>query len=112
MSVPREDSVYLKHIRDAIGRIESYLDGVSEPSFLETPIIQDAVIRQIQIIGEAAKRISPMLREMTPKASVAPLVADNHVAVATSPAADSDARHTPIDSYRLARTRTFASARS
>lgn len=52
MSAPRDDSVYLQHIRDAISRIESYLEGVSERKFLKTPLIQDAVIRQIQVIGE------------------------------------------------------------
>lgn len=62
MNAPREDSVYLAHIRDAISRIESYLDGVTEERFLETPLLQDGVIRQIQIIGEAAKRLSSDVR--------------------------------------------------
>jgi len=58
MSKPRDDSVYLGHIRDAIARIESYLQGVSEAEFLDTPMVQDAVMHQIQIIGEAASRVS------------------------------------------------------
>jgi uncharacterized protein with HEPN domain len=66
MSAPRDDSVYLDHVRDAISRIESYIEGVSELEFLEAPLIQDAVIRQIQIIGEAAKRLSHDLRNRTP----------------------------------------------
>jgi uncharacterized protein with HEPN domain len=65
MSAPRDDTVYLKHIRDAGQRIESYLDGVSEDEFLEAPLIQDAVIRQIQVIGEAAKRLSAAFRGST-----------------------------------------------
>ena len=48
MSAPRDDSVYLGHIRDAIARIESYLQGVSEADFLSTPMVQDAVMHQIQ----------------------------------------------------------------
>jgi len=65
MSAPRDDTVYLKHIRDAGQRIESYLDGVSEDEFLEAPLIQDAVIRQIQVIGEAAKRLAAAFRGST-----------------------------------------------
>ena len=65
MSAPRDDTVYVKHIRDAGQRIESYLDGVREDEFLEMPLIQDAVIRQIQVIGEAAKRLSAEFRETT-----------------------------------------------
>lgn len=66
MSAPRDDTVFVRHIRDAIARIESYLDGVTEEAFLRTPIVQDAVIRQIQIIGEAAKRLSNSFRDSTP----------------------------------------------
>lgn len=65
MSAPRDDAVYLRHIRDAGQRIQSYVDGVSEDEFLEAPLIQDAVIRQIQVIGEAAKRLSAELRGST-----------------------------------------------
>lgn len=66
MSAPRDDSVYLDHIRDAIARITSYVEGISEATFLETPLIQDPVIRQIQIIGEAARRLSRELQQQTP----------------------------------------------
>ncbi len=50
----RDDSVYLWHILDAIARIEEYLEGVSPETFKARTQIQDAVIRQIEIIGEAA----------------------------------------------------------
>lgn len=62
MSAPRDDQVFVAHILDAIGRIESYVAGVNEAAFLDTPLIQDAVIRQIQIIGEASKRLSQPFR--------------------------------------------------
>lgn len=64
MSAPRDDSVYLQHMRDAAARIQSYLTGVDE--FLSTPLLQDAVLHQIQILGEAAKRLSRTLRSETP----------------------------------------------
>ena len=58
----RDDTVYLKHILDAIIRIEEYLSGVSQGAFIKTLLLQDGVIRQVEIIGEAAKRISSGLR--------------------------------------------------
>ena len=58
----RDDIIYLKHILDAIDRIEEYLSGVTHETFTKTPLLQDGVIRQIEIIGEASKRISSTLR--------------------------------------------------
>jgi uncharacterized protein with HEPN domain len=62
----RDDSVYLKHIRDAIGKIQVYTRGVSESAFRSNTLIQDAVIRQIEIIGEATKRLSDRTRMLNP----------------------------------------------
>jgi len=62
----RDDSVYLRHILDAIGKIEAYLQGIDEPAFYRMSLVQDGVIRQLEILGEAAKRISPELRGKFP----------------------------------------------
>ena len=51
------DFVYLCHIRDAIDKIEGYA-SVGEGVFLKTSHWQDAVIRNLEIIGEATKRLS------------------------------------------------------
>jgi uncharacterized protein with HEPN domain len=40
-----DDTVYLKHILDAIARIEGYLSGVNQETFTKTPLLQDGVIR-------------------------------------------------------------------
>jgi uncharacterized protein with HEPN domain len=58
----RDDSVYLKHIRDSIAKIQAYTKGLNKASFLKDSLVQDAVIRQIEIIGEAAKRLSERIR--------------------------------------------------
>jgi uncharacterized protein with HEPN domain len=63
MSAQPRDRLYLQHIRDAVQRIESYLEGVDRQEFDTTPLLQDAVIRQLQIIGEASKRLSEDLKE-------------------------------------------------
>jgi uncharacterized protein with HEPN domain len=59
----RDESVYLRHILDSIARIELYLQGIGEVAFQQQDIVQDAVIRQLEIIGEAVKRLSPELCE-------------------------------------------------
>ena len=58
----RDDSVYLLHIRDAIEKIQGYTREVTQQSFHSNTLVQDAVIRQIEIIGEATKRISEKTR--------------------------------------------------
>jgi len=58
----RDDRVFLQHILDSIARIKHYLLEVDESEFMSSDLLQDGVIRQIQIIGEASKRVSPGLR--------------------------------------------------
>lgn len=53
----KDDRLYLIHIRECIRRIESYTSGGRE-SFMASTIQQDAVIRNLEIIGEAVKKIS------------------------------------------------------
>jgi uncharacterized protein with HEPN domain len=62
----REDTVYIHHMVDAIHTIAQYLDGVSDEEFRSVTMLQDAVIRQVQIIGEAAKRVLPETRDAHP----------------------------------------------
>lgn len=55
------DRVYLQHIRDAIQKIDSYIE-VGRDEFFATSHWQDAVVRQLEIIGEASKNLSLELR--------------------------------------------------
>jgi uncharacterized protein with HEPN domain len=48
---------YLEHILAAIQRIRRYTHGMTESAFLEDEQVQDAVLRNIEIIGEAARNI-------------------------------------------------------
>jgi uncharacterized protein with HEPN domain len=52
------DELYLQHVLDAIGKIERYIQ-VGHDEFMAESHWQDAVIRQLEIIGEAVKRLSP-----------------------------------------------------
>lgn len=62
----KDDTIYLNHILDAISLIAKYLKGVSFEKFKKTHLIQDGVIRQIEIIGEATKNLSATLRVRYP----------------------------------------------
>ncbi len=54
----KDDGVYLKHIADSISKIETYTAGFTCENFMDDGLTQDGVVRQLEIIGEAAKRIS------------------------------------------------------
>lgn len=58
----KDDSIYISHILSAISSIEEYTAGLNEDGFLKNKMVQDAVIRQFEIIGEATKRISKEFR--------------------------------------------------
>jgi uncharacterized protein with HEPN domain len=58
------DQLYLRHILDCIGFVEEYTKA-GKLSFMKSRLIQDAVIRNFEVIGEAAKRISPQLKART-----------------------------------------------
>ena len=51
------DQLYLKHILDAIDKVDTYV-AVGHEVFIASSHWQDAVIRQLEIIGEATKRLS------------------------------------------------------
>lgn len=48
---------YLGHILKAIERIDRYTAGMDEASFINSELVQDAVIRNIEIVGEAANNV-------------------------------------------------------
>lgn len=59
------DQLYLRHIFDAIGAIESFT-GEGREQFANDLKTQSAVIRQIEIIGEAVKQLSETLTASQP----------------------------------------------
>lgn len=58
----RTEVVYVEDILDCIKMIARYVHGISEAEFESSSEKQDAVIRRLEIIGEACKHISPELR--------------------------------------------------
>ena len=62
----KDDRIYLRHILDAIGKIESYV-AIGRDTFMTASHWQDAVIRQLEIIGEATRKLSPHFRSRYPQ---------------------------------------------
>ena len=48
---------YLGHILEAIERIRRYVEDLDEPGFLASQIVQDAVVRNLEVVGEASRNI-------------------------------------------------------
>jgi len=64
--VKKDPRVYLTHILECIGKIERFTQGGRE-AFINDAMIQDAVIRNLEIIGEATKRIPDAYRASHPE---------------------------------------------
>ncbi len=62
----KDDEVFLAHVRDAIAKIESYTQG-GRQVFFDDAKTQDAVIRNLEVIGEAVKNLSADLRAKHPE---------------------------------------------
>jgi uncharacterized protein with HEPN domain len=56
------DSILLRHVLDAITKVEFYLRGVDEALFRQDTLTQDAVIRQMEVIGALVEQVSPEVR--------------------------------------------------
>lgn len=62
----KDPLIYIEHIFEAINRIEEYTKDLKLDGFLENSLIQDAVIRNFEIIGEATKNIDDSFRNIYP----------------------------------------------
>ena len=60
----KSDTPYLRHIADSLAAIRGYVAEGRE-AFMRERMIQDAVIRNFEIVGEAANRLSPELRDQS-----------------------------------------------
>lgn len=61
----KDDRVYLAHIRDALDRVAEYTED-GRDSFFRDRRTQDAVVRNLEIVGEAAKHLSSKAKEGAP----------------------------------------------
>lgn len=62
----RTPLVYLMDVSIALRKVSEYSDGKSMDEFLSNSMLQDAVIRNLEIVGEAVKQIPDELRSRYP----------------------------------------------
>ena len=62
-----DDAVYIGHILDTARKIADRAQGISRSDFDEDDDLQDALAHRVQVIGEAASRLSVEIRERSPQ---------------------------------------------
>ena len=63
----KDDLFYIENILQSISRIQLYISSKDYANFVGDFIVQDAVVRQLEIIGEATKRITKDFRNNNPE---------------------------------------------
>jgi len=63
----KDDRLYLIHITECIEHIESYTENIDKEEFLDTTLIQDAVIRNLQVMAESTQRLSEQIKQTRPE---------------------------------------------
>ncbi len=63
----KDDQVYLRHILDAVEKIETYLGSRTYEFFSNNDMMIDAVVRELEIVGEATSHLSNQLRASHPE---------------------------------------------
>jgi uncharacterized protein with HEPN domain len=59
------DQVYVEHMLECIGRIERYVDD-DRGRFMQSEIVQDAVVRNLQTLAESSQRLSDVAKRSQP----------------------------------------------
>ena len=63
----KDPKIYLQHIFESVTQIEDYTKDMLEVEFMDSREKQDAVLRRLEIIGEAAKNIPQSYRKKHPE---------------------------------------------
>ena len=58
----RDWTLFLKDMRRFCAKVTRYTEGLDQPQFLADELIVDAVLRNLELLGEAAKQIPPDVR--------------------------------------------------
>jgi uncharacterized protein with HEPN domain len=61
-----DDRAFLLHIRDALHEVRQFVEGTGYEGFLEDRMMQNAVMRSFEVVGEAARLVSPEFRDAHP----------------------------------------------
>ena len=63
----RQPQIFVDHILESIKLVEEYTAGVTKDDFISSVRIQDMVMRRLEIIGEAVKRLPDEIKQLSPE---------------------------------------------
>ncbi len=63
----KDPLIFLQHVLDSIGDIEQFSKGLSKKGFLTNNLIQSAIVRKVEVIGEAIKHVPFSFRKKYPE---------------------------------------------
>jgi len=67
MAVPRSYLLYLEDMQEAMARIARYCAGLDFEQFRTNELVTDAVVRNLEVVGEAAKKIPLDVQQLYPQ---------------------------------------------
>jgi uncharacterized protein with HEPN domain len=76
--MPKDDSVYLGHILDAAQTALEFIAGKSRSDFDREKLLRVGLTHQLQIVGEAARKLSPEYRGSHPEIPWAAITGMRH----------------------------------
>jgi uncharacterized protein with HEPN domain len=79
MPVDRDDRAYLWDMHTAAQAVIDFVQGKTLEEYLNELMLRSAVERQVEIIGDAARRVSPAFRDAHPAIPWRPITAQRHV---------------------------------
>jgi uncharacterized protein with HEPN domain len=77
----RDEALYLDDILEAARQLQQFLHGVSKDQFLDSDLLQSAVLQKLTVIGEAAARISETTKLRYPGVKWKSIVGFRNIAV-------------------------------
>lgn len=63
----KDNKLYLIHISECLQRVEEYIGSRNKEAFLAAPMLQDAVIRNLQVMAESTQKLSEDLKASHPE---------------------------------------------
>jgi uncharacterized protein with HEPN domain len=63
----KDDMLYRYHIVESIDKIMRYIENANYQEFIETPLIQDAVLRNLQVMAESTQRLTDEFKNSHPE---------------------------------------------
>lgn len=63
----KDNTIYIKHILDEITDIQNFIKNSTEENFATNTMMQKAIIRSIEVIGEAANNVASSFQKQHPQ---------------------------------------------